>query len=306
MTQWWDEDFLVSKRQLDLKEDSGSGTRKPRLESLLCHWLRGLGQLNLSELQFPHLWCSDKSSGYAHLAPGWLWGSMKLNAGERFVDWPDPCRHAPCDGGALPSSVWQKGPGILGHRQSAEEAHLPGARRLCPSLGTGPSNVPTSLWTRLSHTLEEGSLPTFPFLAESSALHVCEHMRNQKCQGLPPGCSPSTRSWSWKEPSISRWGSLSTFPMDVDLDFVVGNSLLLDVNSALFLCYLKTLPSLSWNLPPSDFFPTLCSHHLSLVQESEELQWRKAFAEAGHGWPQSMAVATPGLQEQKVLVALSL
>lgn len=41
----------------------------------------------------------------------------------------------------------------------------------------------------VSHTLEEGSLPTFsflatfPFLAESSALHVGGFMGNQKCPG---------------------------------------------------------------------------------------------------------------------------
>lgn len=45
---------------------------------------------------------------------------------------------------------------------------------------------------------------------------------------------------------------------------------------------------MSWNCPSGDFFPTLHCN-FNQVQESEGLWWRKALAEAGLDWPQSVA-----------------
>lgn len=78
------------------------------------------------------------------------------------MDWPDPCRRAPCDAILrVAERAWDSGA-----RAECRGSSSAWGQKTMPFLGRRSSNVSTSVWPRLSHALEEGSLPTFPFLAE--------------------------------------------------------------------------------------------------------------------------------------------
>ena len=85
------------------------------------------------------------------------------------MDWRGPCRRVLCDGAALTCPVGRKGRDSGAQVESAGAAILGSSawgQKTMPSFIPGLSVVPGSPWPHFSHSLEEGSLPLFSFLAK--------------------------------------------------------------------------------------------------------------------------------------------